>query len=163
MFTLNKHIAKLAHLNLREEKHGDETKVAADLKITADLPNTFLEQIAKGMTASLYMADGEQGALLEDGHMPVLRYPMLDTLECAVTPITVQLVILGGEDEDDIEFSVSVKKIKLDCRAGGTVAITFSAATLPDADQVGKLSAMLGGPITVSLFGGEISKETADD
>jgi hypothetical protein len=163
MFTLKKQIANLAHLNLRDEKHGEDTKLAADLKIKADVPNSFLDEIAPGLLASLYTTDDEQGALLDDGHLPVLRYPMLEPLKCAVTPITGALVILGGEDEDDMDFDVTIKKIELDCHAGGTVAITFSAATLPDATQVGKLSAMLGGPITVSLFGGEISKATAED
>tara|TARA_R110000868_G_scaffold411755_1_gene708941 strand:+ start:42481 stop:42972 length:492 start_codon:yes stop_codon:yes gene_type:complete len=163
MFTLKKQIAVLSHLNLRDEKHGEETVLAADLKIKADVPNLFLEQLAPGLRASLYKDDEDNPALFEDGHMPVLRYSQLEPLKFAVPMPSAQLVI---QDEDpanpDLEFTVAIKNILLDCRAGGTVAITFSAATLPDAHQVGSLSALLGSNVTVSLFGGEISKETAD-
>ncbi len=44
-FNLEKHTAKIAHINLREERHGDDPVLAVDIKVTADVPNDFLSYL----------------------------------------------------------------------------------------------------------------------
>lgn len=158
-------IAKLAHLNVREEKHGEETVLALDIKLTADVPNTFLDVICQGLKASLYKRDDNQGDLLgDDQHMTSLRYPSMATIKFGLSMTSAKLVIefFQGPHAESLDFEVTVKRIDLDCKEGGTVAISFNAQTLPDSGQVGTLSALLGHDVTVSLYPGAVSQLVAE-
>ena len=79
MFELSKHKAVIAHLNIREEMHGEEKILAEDIKIQADVPNDFLSYLAPTLKWSLFdRPDAAQVELIkEDGHMPRLRYSQL--------------------------------------------------------------------------------------
>lgn len=82
MFELLKHKSKIAHLNIREESHGDDKVLAEDIKVQADVPNDFLSYLAPTLKWSLYdKPSNAQGELIEDaGHMPRLRYSQLSAL-----------------------------------------------------------------------------------
>jgi hypothetical protein len=54
MFELLNQSAKIAHVNLREEKHGEEDVLACDLKIETKMSNTFLSKLQPGLRESLY-------------------------------------------------------------------------------------------------------------
>lgn len=72
-FVLQKIAAVLAHVNLGEEKHGDEEVLRYDLKLDADVGNDFLTQLEPTLKAALYRAEGESGEqapLIDDGHPP---------------------------------------------------------------------------------------------
>ena len=92
-FELNKQTAKIAHVNFREEKHGEEAVVALDIKITFDSPNDFLSYLSPTLKWSLYDKQTKQGELIEDkGHLPILRYSQLGEMRwegemqrCALT------------------------------------------------------------------------------
>ena len=49
MFQLENHTAKLSNLNLRADLHGEETKVAVDLKFYPPSPEDQLKQELAGM------------------------------------------------------------------------------------------------------------------
>lgn len=161
MFQLKKQDAVLAHINIRDEKHGDDSVLAMDLKITADLANSFLNQLAPGLMAALYQPEDAQAPLLDDGHAPVLRFPSLDPLVFNLNAVGTKFVIHGQTKADNIEFEAKIKKITLECKQGGTVAIMFKAQILPEALESGKLPPLLGADIKVSVSGGEV--QTEDD
>lgn len=156
MITLKKQKAKLAHINIREEKHGEDDVLAMDLKITADMVNTFLNQIAPGLMLALYKGEDEQQPLLDDGHAPVLRFPGLEPLVMDLPEPGAKFTIHGAKKSDDIEFEAKIKKIQLECKEGGTVSIMFKAQVLPDPEPAGKLPIMMGTEVKVS-----VSKSTA--
>ncbi len=161
-FALKKQKAVLEHLNTRAEKHGDQNMLAVDIKIVADVPNTFLSQLDPDLKASLYKGeeDAAQASLVEDaGHMPVLRYPSMAAFKYQVSMVKAKLTIHGAKKEQDLVFEVKISDIKLDCKHGGTVELTFSAATLPEAEQVGQLSGMLKQDVRVSVSGGQVADE----
>ena len=164
-FALKKQKATLEHLNTRAEKHGDQNMLAVDIKIVSDVPNTFLSQLDPDLKASLYKTEeGEsQASLVEDaGHMPVLRYPSMAAFKYQVSMVKAKLTIHGAKKENDLSFEVKITDIKLDCKHGGTVELTFSAATLPEAEQVGELSGMLKQDIRVSVSGGQVEDDQRD-
>lgn len=163
MFQLQKQKAKLAHINIREEKHGEDDVLAMDLKITADMANTFLNQIAPGLMLALYKGEDDQQALLDDGHAPVLRFPGLKPLVMEMPETSAKFTIHGAKKADDIEFDAKIKKIELDCKDGGTVEIMFKAQVLPDPEPAGKLPVMMGTEVRVSVRAGELQKDTEEE
>lgn len=163
-FALKKQKSVLEHLNTRAEKHGDQNMLAIDIKIVADVPNTFLNQLDPDLKASLYKAEDAQASLVEDaGHMPVLRFPSMAPFKYQVSMVKAKLTIHGAKKENDITFEVKITDIKLDCKHGGTVELTFSAATLPEAEEVGTLSGMLKQDVKVSVSGGQVADDTQPD
>ena len=46
---LKKQTGKVAHLNVREEKHGEESVVAVDVKVEVEISNQFLDTLVEGM------------------------------------------------------------------------------------------------------------------
>lgn len=163
MFTLKKKSAVLAHINIRDEKHGEDNVLAMDLKITLDLPNTFLNEVAPGLLPALYKAEDGQAALLDDGHMPALSFVGMEPVVFNTGIVDADFVIHGAKKEDNIAFKAKIKKITLDCKQGGTVAVMFKAQVLPEPDQAGLLPVLLGNDIKVSVSGGAMEPPAGDD
>lgn len=166
-FALKKQAAVLAHVNFRDEHHGDDLVLAADLKIKADVHNLLLNDLAPGLLASLYSAEDPQAELVE-GHLPTIRYPLLDGLVFTTKMVDANFVIHGAKKADDIEFKAKIKEVALDCKEGGTVAIMFKAQVLPEPDQAGLLPSLLGQKVKVSVSGGttavdDLSEEETTD
>ena len=158
MFNLSKHISKIAHLNLREEKHGEDTVLACDVKIEADVTNDFLSYLSPTLKGSLYEKLNDQGELLNDGHMPTLRYPALPDLLWDGT-MEAEFIIHGEKKSGDMVFDASVTKLHLGCKEGGTVTITFRVSLHPTAEQSGRLAALLGQDAKVSVHPPEDSND----
>ena len=153
MFELLKHKSKIAHLNIREETHGENKVLAEDIKVQADVPNDFLSYLAPTLKWSLYdKSTDAQGELIEDaGHMPRLRYSQLPPLAWSGEMKKATFVVHGAKKADDLAFEGTVDKLVLDCKDGGTVAITFKAAVYPTAEESGRLAALLGQEHKVSV------------
>lgn len=152
MFELSKHASKIAHLNIRTEKHGEEEVLAADVKIEADVTNDFLSYLHPTLKWSLYDKQTAQGELIEDkGHLPRLRYAFLREIRWADKIEKAVFIIHGKKKAEDIEFEAGVDKLSLACKEGGTVAISFRAAVLPTPEQTGFLSGLLGVDVKVSV------------
>lgn len=164
MFTLKQQKSTLAHLNVRIEKHGEDNVLANDIKIQADVANTFLNQLAPGLLPALYKAEGEQAEIqMPDAHLPVLIHENLEPLGFAVNMTGATFIIHGHKKADNIEFAdAKIKKIVCDCKQGGTVSITFKVQVLPEPEHAGKVDLLLGGDVKVSLFGGQVSAAVED-
>ena len=66
MFQLENHTAKLSNLNLRAELHGEETKVAVDLKFDMKLSNDVLSYFDPSLKSSLYAAPSAEDQLKQE-------------------------------------------------------------------------------------------------
>lgn len=159
-FTLKKHPAKVAHVNPREEKHGEEPVLGCDIKISADVPNSFLTQLAPTLKSALYKAEGDEAGtqrpLIDDGtHLPVLMYPQLGDLAWDVKMVGARLILHGAKKVDDVEIVGEVNALKLAPKEGGTVAILFRCQTEPAPAQVAAVCALLGQQVKVSVLAGE--------
>lgn len=165
MFQLQKQQSIIAHLNIRQEKHGEEDVLAADVKVTADVTNDFLSYLAPTLKWSLYdKPNGGQGELIaDDHHMPRLRYPSLPELRWAGRMEKAVFVIHGRKKTDDLEFEAGVDKLSLACKEGGTVSITFRCAVLPTPEQSGQLAALLGSEAKISVREGERADDPPGD
>jgi hypothetical protein len=164
MFELSKHKCKIAHLNIREETHGEDKVLAEDIKIQADVPNDFLSYLAPTLKWSLYdKPDAAQGELIKDDtHMPRLRYSQMANICWRGSMAKAAFVIHGTKKSEDLVFEATVDKLVLDCKDGGTVAITFRASVYPTAEESGRLSALLGQEHKISVRPGDATSAEGD-
>ena len=148
---------KLAHLNCRKEKHGDDSVVAIDLKFVREAGNSQLAMLHPDLRAALYAtADDEQPGI--DGIEPIatqLRFPQLPQFawELEMTGCEVEVDFgLGGIDSNIALYDCKVNQFRVECRAGGTTLITFRVQTsnFPEG-AVDKLLTKLGQETAISL------------
>jgi hypothetical protein len=155
MFQMISQQCKIAHVDLREEKHGDESVTAVDLKLQASVSNDFLSYLSPRLKGSLYdKPDGSvQGTLVHDnpGYMPRLLYPQLPALAWVGEMLKAQVVLHGAKKKDDIVVTADVNKLRLECMDGGTVIVSFRIQVIPEASVLGKLVALLGVETKVSV------------
>lgn len=147
MFSMSNQAAKLAHINVREEKHGEESVPAVDLTIKCDVPNTFLANLAPTLRWSLYDKAATVDAVDPD-HMPVLRYPSMDPFRWRGEARA--LVAFPGT-KPRLEFVAKVNNLDLDPLEGGTVRISFRVQAVVESPEIGVLAALLGADIKVSI------------
>lgn len=53
----NKEKFRLAHLNTREEKHGDESETGQDVKLVGRMGNAVLDKFCPTLRKSFYVSD----------------------------------------------------------------------------------------------------------
>lgn len=150
-YVLEKAKGKVAHLNVREEKHGDDPVLACDIKIKADVANSFLDDLSPGLRQALFTKEGAAQGELDAEHLTMLRFPQLAPLKWAVGIIDGQIILHGSKKANDMGFECDVKEATLAPKEGGTVEITFSAAVLPSSEEAGQLAALLGQDIKFSV------------
>jgi hypothetical protein len=150
--------ALLAHLNIRLENHGkDKKRPAVDLKFTADVPNTMLEDIHPGLLHSLYRREDEKGhqadMTAEPGTLTTPRYPKARPWASTEDWPGYFANLRSGEfDPVRIELDkVTLKGVVVEARNGGTVGLTFTCSAYPTADDVAKLYGLLGQSIEVDV------------
>ena len=150
MFELSNQMVKVAHVNLRAEKHGEEDVLACDLKFETKMPNTTLSTLNASLAGCLY----ERGQELDlgDDHVTKLRFPLIKY------PLQWQSEITGGKvtlhapiSEDDLVLFGDVNELKLSPQDGGTVIVNFRVQFLPDGDQAARIPAMLGKMVEISV------------
>lgn len=151
-FSLEEQTCRVVNVNPRAEKHGDENKPAADLKLRAMLPNKELKQFDKTLLDMVYQS-GKQGDAF--GHMAELKYPKLKLpfgWEDEVVGGTVT-VHRGIHAKSNIPIkNCLVGGFQIEPLQGGSVAVTFTAKFHPEnEDQIGKLSMLIGQDIVVSV------------
>lgn len=142
---------KVSHLNLREEKHGEDSVAAVDVKVILEVPNMFLDELSPGLRAALYRADGNQ---LEGVEQPlsILRFPQLAPLDWEILVVQGEFTLHGARKAEDLVFQGDVKKaLRLACKEGGTVEVALQVAVLPAAEGIARLSELLGRSVKVSL------------
>lgn len=148
---------KLAHLNCREEKHGQESVAAIDIKFVREAGNSQLALLHPDLRAALYDRDDDEKPGL-DGIEPIatkLRFPRMPQFawDLEMTGCTVEVDFgLGGLDSNIVLSDCKVNQFKVECRPGGTTAITFRVQTsnFPEG-AVDKLLSQLGHETAITL------------
>lgn len=154
---LDKIDAMYTHFNGRTEREGDKDIPAADLKVTAYLPATVLEQFRTGLKDMLFKHDtlegtlfagdedvAKQGLVVRDPHMV---YPLERDEEMTGATVSIDF----GIGDPMVFGGVKVNSFKLTPRDGGSVVVDFRVQCRPDQDQGGKLYWLQKRSITFSL------------
>lgn len=151
-FAMKKAKGKLAHLNVREEKHGDDPVLANDIKVKMDVANKFLDDLSPGLRAAIFTKEGAQGQLVDgEDHLTTLRFPQLAPMKWNVGMVDGEITIHGATKAEDLAFECDIKEATLACKEGGTIELTFQAAVLPTPEESGRLAALLGKEVKVSV------------
>lgn len=151
-FHLAKHVSKIAHINLREEKHGEEPTLAVDVKVSTDVPNDFLSYLKPTLKWSMYEKKPGQGDLLpDDGHLPHLRHPELGEMRWKGDMARANVMISSIDRPEDVGFDADVDNLKLDPKDGGTVSIAFRLQLLPTDAQAARLVGFLGKEVRITV------------
>lgn len=154
-FRLSRARAKLTHLNIRAEKHGNEPVTCADVKFEANLPSTALDMFSPFLRPALYYKSADPADLADAAHdAPNLRLQDLDVLSWKRKIVgAAVLVHYGLDDQSAITLDgCTVEGFKLAPQEGGTVIVTFTAkATRPNADTIGSLGVHVKHDVDVSV------------
>lgn len=155
MFSLTETDLTLVNVNPRTEKHGEDSVLAADFKLSFKTSNDILSEFHPSLKSALYgKQGGSQGELIDEpGHLPELRFPQIGRLhwEKKFAGYTLR-VHQGASGVDDVVLQdCQVDKFAFDCLDGGSVVFTFRVQAHPDAAQVGKLCALIQQQIMATL------------
>ncbi len=160
MFSIQEQTAKLAHLNVRAEIHGEEQHGGADLKIKFTAGNDLLSEFHPVLRANLYRAEeapANQPAIFESAPgegLTVRRFgDLIESLQLkhALKGATVVIGFgLGGASDITLD-TVDVDGFRAELLEGGSCNYSFRIKSAPTSDQIKKLYEVLGGEITVTV------------
>lgn len=154
MFSLENQNAKLVNVNPRAELHGEETKLAVDLKFEVKTSNDILSEFDGHLKSSLYKKreSGQQELIHEPGHLPQLKYPQMAPIKWEQDLAGYQTTIHGALAQSDIGLAgCEVDGWKFDCQDGGTVVLSFRVICHPDTKDLGRLCEMIQQPVEISM------------
>lgn len=156
MFSLEKQRVKISSFNPRAEKHGEDNKLAADIKFEVSLPNVILDEFSKDLRKALYRkaAKGEQQDLIEGTEgLVALKFPRLGAQRWdeEFNGYEIQIDSDLGLKDPLVLVDVTVRKFAFEPIEGGSVAITFSAICHPDQDEAGALCALIQEEVDLTL------------
>ncbi|MEJ7685667.1 MAG: hypothetical protein WKG52_00960 [Variovorax sp.] len=170
---------KLANVQTRVEKHGDEEVMAIDLAVTWNTNNRSLTAIHKQLRAMLFCdlrqeATGPQSEMdLPVDEQPNVRLPGVDypiKLDFQQVGARVE-VAFGIDDTTAIVLQLcKVQKFRVTPIEGGSAEIKFSVSSSADIDDhiIGTLSILQQRDISLKLTMPEVAKDktpplTVDD
>lgn len=156
MFELTQQV-RLANLNLRAEKHGDDTKPALDMKIEATCASSALIHFHSELRQHLFMEDPNPDLVdqvAEGDALTILRYPKMGAIkwdwEGQGYTATVDYG-LGGASNINLGDDLKLDHFVFEPMNGGSVAISFRIIAHPDSDDIGKLSEFIQRDIDLVL------------
>ena len=157
-FSMQDRNVKVASVNPRAEKHGEDNVLAADIKIQANCASTVLDHFEPKLRSLLFRkpAVGEQQALPVDGNegMTGIRCPELGELswDAELTGYTMKITRGMGLAEPLLIDGVDLKKFRFSPLEGGTVAISFNVVCHPDTEQMGQLCDLIQEEVELTLI-----------
>lgn len=157
MFETDKAIAKIASFNPRAEKHGEDNKLAADIKVQLTAGNSVLDSFHKDLKKALYRkaAAGEQQDLIDgaDGLVAV-KFPRIDALRWdeEFPGYEVEIHSTLGLSEPLTITDVTLKKFVFEPLEGGSVAMAFNVVFHPDTEEAGALCALIQEEVELTLI-----------
>lgn len=156
MFDLDQATVKLASVNPRAEKHGEDTKPACDLKIEAVLPSSALIHFHPELRQHLYKKDDSPDLIdqvIDGDGMTALRYPKMGPLKWEWEGTGYSATVdygMGGDSNIELG-DVKVDHFVFEPQNGGSVTVTFRILAHPDSDDMGKLCEFIQRDIELTL------------
>lgn len=155
MFELEKQAAKLINVNPRSELHGDEHKLAVDLKLEMKAANDVLAFFDPSLKSALYKKDGAvQGELIDDpSRLMVLKFPKMGPIKWDHDMAGYRTIFhIGATEKTNIILGdCTVDQWRMECHEGGTVGLTFRVIAHPGTDDLGRLCEMIQQNVEISM------------
>lgn len=145
MLQLDNHSASVANLNVRKERHGDESQLAVDVKLETQASNEILDSLDKGLREALFRkpGKGEQQALPIDGNnLTAVKFPSLEPVKLTHEYAGYEVEIDGDLEATEaiVLVDAKIKKLAIAPIEGGSVGLTFTVSAEADANDVADLA-----------------------
>ena len=153
MFTLDKKPCTLVHVNARSEIHGEDRKLAMDLKIAVVLSHRQLDEFHPRLRDAMYTKDaGAQAELLKDDPAVHPTFSQLESIKWSekFEGYKASVTTTYGSLDVDI-ISAIVDKFLFVPKDGGSVAVTFRVRAQSDGETIGALCEHIQQDILLSL------------
>lgn len=150
MLNLQSQECQISHVNFRTEKHGDDDVTAVDLKLSANMPPSVLEQLVPGLADALFQPANSSGAMKGE---KALRFPdLVNVFRLQAEIPGYALAIEWGMSGKLIQFGdVELGKIAVELIDGGAVTLTFRVQIAGDPAELAQLVPMLNLSLPVTL------------
>jgi|GEM_PF-353596 len=146
MLQLEKHEASIANVNQRIQRHGDERRLAADIKFNLSASNEVLDSFDQSLRQDLFRkpGSGEQQELPAIGgeRLTEVKHPALEPLKLNHAFKGYELHIAGLLEAGDpiVLVDVGLKRFVFEPKEGGSVELTFTASAEVSSDDLADLS-----------------------
>ncbi|AUT62912.1 hypothetical protein [Paraburkholderia terrae] len=156
---------RVVHVNVRTEVVGDDERLAMDLRVEVDLPNTCLDRLDDSLRPSLYRADGDGDLLGKDAaHMPHLRFPQLGPLAWNGSVSPVALTLHLGTRKNELRLTdAKFNKLRIAPREGGTCGLVWRLQVHPTEDEAAKVMTVLKHTVKGTLDTSEATIDGDDE
>lgn len=166
MLELDNQLTKILHVNVRNERHGDEQVLGMDMRLQTRMGNEALAMFSPTLKSSFYHKDDSvQGDLVTTAdHLPNLKNPKIGLIKWDGTWEHQLLKILDKAKKSDglVLDDVRVKKMTIDMQEGGTVFFSYLVQAHPDEKTAARLIALLGQEVHMSLGVDEDAQESVE-
>ena len=155
-FELTKHQTMIANVNSRKEKHGEENKLACDVKFRANANNNILDAFGKDFRTFLFRkpAVGEQQTLegIADNLIGI-KHPELapQKLELELPGYELKIAAGMGLAEPIHIPAIDLKRFEIEPVEGGNVVLTFTGSFPATGELIGQLAELQQEQVEVTL------------
>lgn len=157
MFSLNAQRIRIENVNLRSGIHGDDSKLAVDIKFSFQRGNDILDLFDAGLKPAFYR-EAEDGDSL-DGDLltpvlPKLRFGLLaGAIKWGYEGSGYTIIVHWGVSgqRDIVMGGATVDKFSFEFSDGGSVTTTFRAIVHPLADDLGRLAELIQQETAVTI------------
>lgn len=157
-FELDKHEASIANVNQRIQRHGEERRLAADIKFSLSAGNSVLDAFDPHLRQDLFRApgQGEQQELPGTGNgLTEVKHPALEPIRVSHEWTGYELQIGGMLEavEPIVLVDVKLKRFVIEPKEGGSVEMTFTASAEVEPSELAELSeALIREDVLVTLI-----------
>lgn len=158
MFELNQTTVLFSHMNLRQEKHGEDSVLAVDLKMSFKATNDVLAMLHPSLKSRLYKRPDAMGADLvsQAGGDELIAYcfPQMESIKWAHEQYNNVVTFPYGLDgkNDIVLDDAKVNSFTIECFDGGTVELSWKVQSVVTPEQIKGLSNRLEtGKVEVSI------------
>lgn len=170
MFELHRKAAKIVSVNLRAEKHGEDTQPAADIKMSSNLDAHAIDAFDPSLRTWLFgKGPDADNDLADQAHdAPNLRQPRIAPQydwvpRYAGYELTIHDLGISQAGGELRIGACEFNKIRFAPQEGGTVIVSWRLQFHPTEAQAGKLSTLIQETVDVSLLAPEGAAEVDDD
>lgn len=160
LFQLKNQSVVIINVNPRMEIHGTEHRMAADIKVSMKVENTFLDRFDKGLRPAFFWkappeADDQEDLVnnLNPDHLPNLRFKAMDpkfAWDYRGAGYKFKVPSLLGMD-DLVLIQCDLDQMTFEVVEGGSVIVGFRVVAHPNNEDMGELCGLIQQEVELTL------------
>lgn len=167
MFEYERQLTRITHINVGQEKHGNQDVNAMDIDLRYTTGNQVLAMFSPTLKSTLFEKDDSNGEIDPDeNHLTALKHPKMGPIKWDETYENASATVhIGASGKADITFGdCKVRKFVIEPKQGGTVVVSYQVRCHPTDEQIGKIAGKLNQEVFVTLDpeGGDGDEEQPD-